>query len=227
MRSEQTKDRTSRARHRRAVAAVGLVVTLTAGAAVGSSVAADDDDSSDNRRERADVMVQGGGDVYQRNGARLIRTDHSVEVEWRIRTPEPGSYTYPTPDMVPPGSPTHPPIVPGAPEVFTLWLFAFDHPELCTDGVCDGDDVGDTAARGSVYQADGEIADRRWLRMGGKIRFGQTPARGHGLENPLGAEVHVAMAPHGMAWDGEDLAIQLNGPVGAPPLWFAAIFDAP
>lgn len=117
--------------------------------------------------------------------------------------------------------------VPGYPEVFTLWFFGFDHPELCSDGVCDGDDLGDTPARGSVYQLDGEIAYGKNLTMTGKVRLGQAALNGPGLANPLGAEVHVAMAPHGMALTGADLIQQLNSGVGGPPLWFGAFFASP
>lgn len=219
MQSEQTTSRLRR-RTERAVA-IGALVVMAVGAA-GAVAGAHGGGSS--RHQRADVLTQGGEDVYQARGARLHRTDHSIEAKWRIRTPEPGTYTYPTPDMVPPGAPLHPPIDPGYPEVFTLWAFVFDVPDACTDGVCDMDDIGDTPARGSVYQLDGEIAYRNRLVMSGKIRIGQAPAVGLGLSNPLGAEVHLAMAPHGTALDGDELVAQLNGPVGGPPQWFPALF---
>ena len=198
--------------------AIGAAALTSVGA---FGVAVDADGGGDATNQRADVMEQGGGDTYRSNGAKLSRTDHSIEVKWKVPTPEPGSYTYPDP------APTHPPIGPGNPEVFTLWMFVFDHPELCSDGVCDGNDIGATPARGSVYQLDGEIARKNKLKMGGKVRLGQAPAAGLGVSNPLGAEVHVAMAPHGQAADGDGLVTQLNTPAGSPPLWFAAIFLAP
>ena len=213
---------TSTRRHRRRRVTLG-VAALVSLATVGSAVA-EANGGHRAQRQHADVMQQGGGDVYQHAGAKLIRTDHSIEVKWKVRTPHPGSYTYPTGDMVPPGAPPHPTIVPGYPEVFTLWFFGFDHPELCSDGVCDGNDIGATPARGSVYQLDGVIAYGNHVRMHGKIRLGQTAANGLGLSNPLGAEVHVAMAPHGTALEGADLVHQLNSGVGGPPLWFAATF---
>ncbi len=203
------------------LAVVVTFATIGAGVAVAHG-------NSKVHHQRADVMEQGGGDAYTRRGAHLRRTDHSLEVSWNVRTPRPESYTYPKPDMVPPGASLHPPIEPGHPEVFTLWLFVFDNPEECSDGVCDGNDVGDTtAARGSVYQLDGEIAYEHRLRMDGKIRLGQAAANGLGLANPEGADVHVAMAPHGTALDGADLIRQLNSPVGNPTLWWAAVFPAP
>lgn len=207
-------------RRRRRKVAIGIAAVIsmaTAGAAV---VEAHGRDGS--TRQRADVLNQGFEGVYQRKGAQLIRTDHSLEVKWNVRTPKPGSYEYPTGDMVPPGAPPHPEVVPGYPEVFTLWMFAFDHPELCSDGACNSDDIGDTPARGSVYQLDGEIARDRHLKMAGKVRIGQPAANGPGLSNPAGAEIHLAMAPHGQALDGADLVHQLNNAVGGPPLWFAS-----
>lgn len=223
MQTQHTASEATPTRRRRLVAGTALLLALaTAGAAV-----VDAHGGAHRHRQDADVMVQGGDGIHAENGARLFRTDRSVEVRWRVPTPEPGSYEYPTPDMVPPGAPLHPPLEPGYPEVFTLWMFTFDFPELCTDGVCDGDDVGDgTAARGSVYQVDGDIAYRHKLRLGGKVRLGQPAANGLGLANPLTAEVHVAMAPHAAALDGADLVRQLNSPVGGPPLWWAAIFIA-
>lgn len=214
-----TRTPTRRRRRKFAIGVAAVVSMATVGAAVVEAHG-----GQRRIRQSADVMQQGGNDVYRHKGAKLVRTDHSVEVTWKIHTPEPGSYTYPTGDMVPPGAPPHPEVNPGYPEVFTLWLFAFDHPELCSDGICDGNDIGDTPARGNVYQVDGEIADRHHLRMRGKVRLGQTPANGLGLSNPLGAEVHVAMAPHGVTGEGADLIQQLNSAVGGPPLWFAAVF---
>ncbi len=202
---------------RRALA-IGAALLVSVGA---FGAAVDAGGGGQTVRQKADVMEQGGGDTYKSNGAKLTRTDHSMEVKWKVPTPEPGSYTYPDP------APTHPAIEPGYPEVFTLWMFVFDYPELCSDGVCNGNDIGDTPARGSVYQADGDIADRHKVKMSGKIRLGQSPAAGLGLSNPLGAEVHVAMAPHGQAADGDGLVAQLNTPAGSPPLWFPAIFLAP
>ncbi len=217
MQAHQTH-RAPRRRRLTTVIATVLLVLATFGASVATA------HGNKWPRQSADVMNQGGDGVYQPNGARLVRTDHSVKVRWRIATPEPGSYTYPTPDMVPPGAPIHPPISAGYPEVFTLWFFSFDHPELCSDGRCDGNDIGDTPARGSVYQLDGLIAYKQRLRMAGEIRLGQTPAAGLGLSNPKGAEIHVAMAPHGKALDGAELVHQLNSGVGGPPLWFVAAF---
>lgn len=196
-----------------------LAGLLVLGTAVG--VAAADNSSG---RTQADVQNQGGGGVYAEQAATLDRSSTSLKVQWHIPTPEPGSYSYPTPDMVPPGAPLHPPIEAGRPEVFTLWAFVFDHPEGCTDP-CDFDDLGDTSAHGSVYQLDGTIAHGARISMSNGIDVGDAPIVGLGLENPLGAEVHVAMAPHGKAREGAELKQQLGSSVGTPAHWWAAIFD--
>ena len=217
---DQSTSQTPRRRGQRGRRALAIGAAVLVSVA-GFGIAVDAHSGGQTSRQKADVMEQGGGGEYRSNGATLIRTDHSMEVKWKVPTPKPGSYTYPDP------APTHPAIEPGSPEVFTLWMFVFDHPELCSDGMCDGNDIGDTPALGSVYQADGEIAYKHQLTMGGKVRLGQTPNAGLGLSNPLGAEVHVAMAPHGQAAGGAGLITQLNSPAGSPPLWFTAIFLAP
>lgn len=175
--------------------------------------------------QREDVLTQDESGVYQRNGARMRRNHYAFSVRWKIRTPRPGTYTYPTADQIPDGAPPHPRIRQGYPEVFTLWAFVFNYPKRCTDP-CDFDDIGpDTAAEGGIYQLDGTIAYKRRIKMGGKVRIGQAPAAGAMLSNPRGAEIHVAMAAHGKAYRGARLARQLNGAVGTPPSWWAAIFE--
>ncbi|MBW3604463.1 MAG: hypothetical protein KY460_06015 [Actinobacteria bacterium] len=130
------------------------------------------------RVQREDVLTQNETGVYARNGARLHRNRYSFTVRWKVRTPRPGTYAYPSPDQIPPGAPPHPPVEPGRPEVFTLWAFVFNYPKRCTDA-CDFDDIGpDTAAQGGIYQLDGTVAYGRRITMRGKIRLGQQPATG-------------------------------------------------
>jgi hypothetical protein len=212
---EESTTPTVHRRGRRALS-IGAALLVSIGA---FGAAVDAHGGGHTKRQKADVLDP-ADDLYQRRGAKLVRTDHSIEVTWKIDTPRPESYSYP------PAPDGHPAIVPGYPEVFTLWIIVFDNPEECTDP-CDGDDVGDTPAQGSVYQADGEIADKHHLKMSGKTRLGQTPRVGPGLSNPLGAEVHLAMAPHGQATSGDELGAQLNNPAGDPSYWWGAIFLAP
>lgn len=180
----------------------------------------------------ADVGRQGEiDDPMVDDGARLQRRADGITVEVAIPTPQPGSYEYPTADMIPASAPPHPPVSPGAsgaPEVFSLWLFAFNEPGRCTDDRCDLDDFAPgAAARGGVYQVDGRIADRDDLAFAGTIRLGQPPADGAPLDDPERAEIHVAITSHGRALVGTDAWRQLNGPIGNPTLWWAASFTPP
>lgn len=210
------------------VGAIVVVVVLALAAVVVPAVV--DDDGGDG--ETADVLGQGSaGPVLAADGARLERGEDRLYAEIDVPTPEPGSYEYPTADMVAPWADPHPPVSPGAtnaPEVFTAWVFVFNEPELCTDGRCDLDDVGaDTAAGGGGYQLDGRIGTDDRLTFTGNIRLGEPPMHGATLSNPIGAEVHFSIAPHGRALPGEDGWRQLNGPIGNPALWWPAAFPPP
>lgn len=209
---------------RRWVVPLAVGVGLVAGAAVALAATSGDDEP---QGVTADINAQGGeGPVHGVDDARLLRRLDGLVASIDTVTPQPGSYEYPTADMAPPASP-HPAIAPGgegAPETFTLWLFVFNNPDLCTDD-CDDDDLGaDTPAQGGVFQVDGRVADSDRLVMTGSVRVGQESARGATLLRPTSAEVHLAIAPHGRALGGEDLWRQLNGPVGNPTLWWAASF---
>lgn len=174
-------------------------------------------------KQRTDVLGQGGDGVHQEDGARLKRHNNAVKVNWSIATPEPDSYDYPSADMIPPGAPPHPEVVPGYPEVFTLWAFVFNYPEFCSEP-CNSDDVGETPAQGGVFQLDATVATGDQIVMSGKIHRRDSPAAGVRLQEPKTAEVHVAMAPHGRAGCGDDLLRQLAGPIGTPAFWFPALF---
>lgn len=209
------------------IAAVAAGVVAVGAAAIAVAWPGDDGDwQTADVSEPTDVE-----EIYAESGARLERRDDGVRIEIDVPTPEPGSYEYATRDMIPPWVENHPPVSPGAgdaPETFTLWLFAFNDPSRCTDGACDSDDVGvDTDARGGVYQADGRVATEDDLRFAGNVRLGQQPLDGAALDNPIGAEVHVAIASHGRALSGPDGVIQLNTPIGNPSLWWGARFPAP
>ncbi len=180
--------------------------------------------------ERADFVGQGGeGSALAIDGARLVRGIDGLVVEASVPTPTPGSYEYPTGDMVAKWAAPHPDVEvggPDEPEAFTMWAIIFNYPELCTDDSCDLDDLSDgAAAKGGVYQADARIAAEADMEFIGSIRLGQPPRTGSALENPLEAEVHLAIAPHGKALGGTDGWRQLNGPLGNPTLWWAATFS--
>lgn len=181
--------------------------------------------------QTADIGSQGTlADPVSIAGGSLQRATDGVRVRAEMPTPTAGSYGYPTSDMVPLGAPEHPELLvggPGEPETFTLWVFIFNHPDLCTD-VCNDDDLDpNAAAKGGAYQGDGRIADGHRLILEGGVRVGQEPMRGSPLESPLDAEVHLAIAPHGKALEGALLQRQLNGPIGNPAFWWPAAFPPP
>ncbi len=202
------------------VGIIGIVVTTAI-----VLISVDDTDPG----EQADMENQGGnGPVFAENAAGLIRSGDGIRLSAIIPTPAPGSYEYPSGDMVPDGSPAHPAVLPGGPgepEVFTMWAFVFNYPDMCTDGMCDLDDLPREAkAKGGVYQVDGRVAAGDDLGFAGSVRLGQATSTGSALETPLGAEVHLAIAPHGKMLDGTEGWRQLNGPLGNPTLWWFAEF---
>jgi hypothetical protein len=206
-----------------AVTTIAIVVIVAAVLALNGG--------ADDGTETADVPGQGNsGPVLATDGARLERRADGLVATMDVPTPEPGSYEYPTGDMVPPWASPHPPVSPGAtnaPEVFTLWLVVFNDPAACTNDSCDADDfAADAAARGGIYQLDGRIADDTTMSFVGSIRVGEQPETGSPLDNPTGADVHLAIAPHGRTLPGTDGWSQLNGPVGNPTLWWTAEFPS-
>ena len=187
-------------------------------------------DESNGDVQRSGFPGQGGAaPALANDGVELERRDDGLVARVDIPTPEPGSYEYPTGDMVSPWAEPHPSVSPGAanaPEVFTLWLIVFNDPESCTNDQCDADDTApDAAARGGVYQLDGRVADGGSMSFLGNIRLGQQPDGGSPLDTPTGADVHLAIAPHGRALSGPDGWRQLNGPVGNPTLWWTTEFS--
>lgn len=169
-----------------------------------------------------DVLGQGGVGIAAEDGATLQQHDDRIKVIYKVSTPEPDSYNYPDASMTPPWL-DHPEVVAGWPEVFTLWGFVFNYPDQC-DGPCDGNDIGDTPAQGGVYQLGALVASGNNITVKQTVRVGDQPFSGMALENPRGAEVHVALAPHGQAQSGDELQAQLSGPIGNPSFWWPALF---
>lgn len=168
--------------------------------------------------ERADVMDQGGEAVYATDGAQLVRQANGIAVSVKMPTPEPGSYLYPDGTE------------PGHPEVFTLWMFVFNHPEHCTDP-CGLDDTTNPHVEFGVYNPAGHVAADGTLTLTGRVGVGdaaQAPPgiTPHDLSNPAGAEVHLAVTSHG-GLDPATLPNEFRIPTGsgACGCWWVAIFD--
>ena len=163
--------------------------------------------------EYADVMNQGGVGVYQAQGSSVARQPNGLRIGMSVPTPAPGTYVYPA------GA------VAGHPEVFTLWAFVFNYPENCTDP-CNGDDLGfATGANGGVYNVGGHAVSGAALTIAGRIGVGEQPVAFAPLESPETAEIHVALAPHGVL-DPTTLPGEFRSPAGSPVCgcWWVSIF---
>jgi hypothetical protein len=169
-------------------------------------------------RQVTDVVGQGDfGPLVQADGAVAVRTPHGVSLALHMPTPAPGTYVYPPPNAFQDA------VFQGAPEVFTGWAFVFNYPENCSLP-CNGDDLGDTPARGGVYNFAGHIVGGDHLQFAGHISVGEEPffaAPGVPLENPYGAEIHLAVAPHGTL-QPDALPTQITTPIGTPAHWWLA-----
>jgi hypothetical protein len=155
--------------------------------------------------ETADIFGQGpDGPVVAEGGATLRRTPNGISVSVSMPTPAPGSYLYPDP------SPTATDEV-GPPEAFTLWVFVFNDPEA---------EDWDGAFLGAGHVVGGPN-----LKLTGHVSTQTEPFAGARLDDPQGAEVHVAVAPHG-ALDADRMPAQIQTPSGpGPDIWWLAVFD--
>jgi hypothetical protein len=166
--------------------------------------------------EWTDVLNQGGAGVYAPKGAMLVRQPASLRLSVTMPTPQPGTYVYA------PGRTQA-----GDPEVFTLWAFVFNYPDKC-NGPCDGNDLGaGTAAKGGVYNIGGHVASGGSLTIAGQIAVGEPPfaAPTAPLESPSTAEIHLAVAPHGVL-NPSLLPDDFHLPTGSPTCgcWWVAFF---
>jgi hypothetical protein len=173
----------------------------------------------------ADVFGQGpAGPVVAEGGATLLRTRNGITVALTMPTPLPGTYAYP-----PDPSPWQPAPVPGFPEVFSGWAFVFNAPEECASVPCAPPTPGATEGQVGVYNFGGHVTGGGNLNIVGHISVGEpvfshpNPDANNPLENPRGAEVHIAIAPHGMLLP-EYMPDQIDTPVGNPGFWWLSLF---
>jgi len=189
-----------------------LLGTLTAGSALAGPMV-----------ETSDVFGQGpGGPVVAWDGAKLMRFADHLTVAIRIPTPEPGSYNYPA------GNDWNLDAVPGNPEAFSMWVFVFNDPESCVGGgpgVCTPMDARIGTPGAGAFNTGGHLVSGPVLQFNGNVTFNTTPFGGAPLTDPLTAEVHYAIAPHGMLHP-EMLPNQISTPIGTPGHWWVALFPA-
>lgn len=193
-----------------------LAASITAGLGTGPAVA-------DNDMAFADVFGQGPlGPVIAMDGARLVRTGNKLIISVRIPTPEPGSYNYPS------GNAWNNDAYPGNPEAFSLWAFVFNDPESCTgggEGVCTPADARNGTPGAGAFNVAGHLVAGPVLQLNGNVTLESAPFGGAPLTDPLTAEVHLAIAPHG-ALQPETLPNQIQTPIGDPGYWWIAFFPA-
>jgi hypothetical protein len=194
-------------------AATALVTTLLATAAL-----------ADSPWETADIFAQGSTvDVLVDDGAKIHRTATGVTASVTMPTPEPGTYNIPA---GPTTNQEH-----GSPAAFSLWVFIFFNPEAC-DQPCDRADlVGSGEVIAGGFNAGGHLVSGPNLTISGRINeqsqlFGGPNAESiaDGLEagyTIAGAEIHVAVAPHGKL-DPELLPDQFGTPAGFADSWWVA-----
>ena len=175
-------------------------------------------------QQTAHVMNQDGAGYYAKDAAHLTRQTNGILIRVSVPVPQPNTYTYP-PEGVPTPS--------SSPEVFTGWAFVFNNPEECVGGPgnCSGPDLFNPLVEAGVYNFAGHPTGAGGnLVLTGRIGVGQPAGGPPGstmapLSNPGGAEVHVAIAPHGLI-DPSIMPAQANTPVGSPACgcWWVAEF---
>jgi hypothetical protein len=194
--------------------ALGVALALSAAGPAISNVA----------KQTVNVMNQDGAGDYAEDAAHLTRQTDGLSIRVSLPVPQPNTYTYP-PEGVPTPS--------ASPEVFTGWAFVFNYPDECAGGAghCGGPDLFNPLVGAGVYNFAGRPTGAGGnLVLTGHIQVGQ-PAGGPpgstmaSLSNPGGAEVHVAIAPHGLI-DPSNMPAQTRTPVGSPTCecWWVAVF---
>lgn len=182
-------------------------------------------------RQAVDLRGQGiGGPVVSEDGVTVLRTRNGVTISATMPTPLPGSYDYPPPNVFQPIAPA-----PGTPEVFTGWMFYFNNPGNCAvPNACVPPPPGApapndfTEGEGGVYNFAGHAASGTGLmHFVGHVSVGAAQFGGpFPLQAPFDAEIHIAIAPHGVLLPGL-LPAQFNFPIGSPPFWWVALILAP
>ena len=187
--------------------------------------------------------ASGSADLLLAENALIERSPDGITISMHMPTPEAGSYTYPE---------TVPAERQAQPEVFTGWAFVFNNPEQCVTNPepprCGPQDFNDKVKFG-VYTFGGHVNSLDTHSSGeivvneatdgdvvltGSVMTGQEQlpmppdTLTFPMDNPEGAEVHAAIAPHGQV-DVSLLPGDLFNPAGNPTCncWWVAIFLPP
>jgi hypothetical protein len=162
------------------------------------------------------------------SSATLRRTKNGVTASVSMPTPLPGTYCYPPAAIS--TDPSAGPAVAGFPEAWSLWGIYFNNPEQCLEGGCSAADVlGSNCenAQAGAVQLGGHITGGRMLHISGHLSKGHGPLGALGcapLTNIDGAEIHLAVAPHGMLRPDLMPTLIEVPPGGGPGYWFPSVF---
>lgn len=164
------------------------------------------------------------------SSARLQRAPNGITASVSMPTPAPGTYCYPPATLA--FDPAAGPAVPGFPEAFSFWAIYFNAPENCSDGECGVDDVLNpdncAEALGGAVALGGHIVGGSQLHLTGHLSVGHGPLGPLGcapLMDAHGAEVHLAVAPHGLLMPRLLPDLISTPPGGGPGYWFPAVFE--
>jgi hypothetical protein len=95
----------------------------------------------------------------------------------------------------------------------TMWALIFNDPTACGAGGCHemNGDLNIAAVQGSVYHVAGHVVGET-SSFAGFVPLDDAPnaARGPGLLDPYGAEIHLIVRDHGVAGTGDLLQEQFN-----------------
>lgn len=95
----------------------------------------------------------------------------------------------------------------------TVWALIFNNPSACGAGGCHemNGDLNIAAVQGSVYHVTGHVVGET-SSLAGFVPVGDAAnaARGPGLLDPYGAEIHLIVRDHGVAGTGGLLQQQFN-----------------
>ena len=174
------------------------------------------------------VPLPGAGPraVIDGGSASIIRTMNGFSASISLPTPLSGTYCYPSQTLG--GNAAAGPAVPGHPEAFSFWGIYFNSPEGCGAGGCGASDVGGpncVNAQAGAIKLSGHVTGGGRLHLSGHISTNEDPLIGCSrLVDVLGAEIHLAIAPHGMLTPSlMPTQIQVP-PGGGPGYWFPAVF---
>jgi hypothetical protein len=120
-------------------------------------------------------------------------------------------------------------------QAFTMWIIAFNNPELCATTPCSAADLFNPAVQGDFLLGGGHVVGGSGRStFGGQIRVGDISGSGHpevahpelavGLLDPYGAEIHVVLHSHGPKQWGRTLKQQISSFTGGCQVFLGNVF---